>query len=123
MPARHLSAALRLEHGLPILELQGELDDFGEATLNAAFQNAESLDPPAILLDLSRVGYINSKGIALIVVLLARTRRAGRQMLAWGLSEHYQEILAITRLSEYIAIHADEQSALATLLAPAQAGA
>jgi hypothetical protein len=36
-----------------------------------------------------------------------------------GLSEHYRQILALTRLDEAIAIHDDERAALAAAASPA----
>ena len=57
--------------------------------------------------------YINSTGIALIVGLLARARAAKRRLLACGLSEHYVEIFAITRLADFISVLPDEESAIA----------
>ena len=52
----------------------------------------------------ARVGYINSTGIALVVRLLADARRDGRTVRAVGLTEHYQEIFRITRLSDFMEI-------------------
>ena len=62
----------------------------------------------SIVLDFSELDYMNSGGIGLLVTLLVRTQRAGQKLLAVGLSEHYRQILALTRLDEAIAIHDDE---------------
>ena len=50
------------------------------------------------------MGYINSTGIALVVRFLAEARRDGRTVRAIGLTEHYQEIFRITRLSDFMEI-------------------
>ena len=47
------------------------------------------------------------------MTLLVRTQRAGQKLLAVGLTDHYRQILALTRLDEAIAIHDDEPAALA----------
>jgi anti-sigma B factor antagonist len=47
------------------------------------------------------------------VTLLVRAQRTGTRLLATGLSEHYRQILSITRLDEAIEIHDDETAALA----------
>jgi anti-anti-sigma factor len=60
-----------------------------------------------IVLDIEATEYINSTGIALIVRLLAEARRDGRPVRASGLSDHYQEIFRITRLSDFIALDDD----------------
>ena len=62
------------------------------------------LNQVLILLNFQEVDYINSTGIALIVGLLAQARKSHRRLVVCGLSEHYQEIFRITRLSDFIEI-------------------
>ena len=59
------------------------------------------------MLDFGRLDYMNSGGIGLLVTLLVRVQRQGQRLMAVGLSEHYRQILALTRLDEAIGIHAD----------------
>ena len=56
---------------------------------------------------------MNSSGIALIVELLRRARERGQALLACGLSDHYRHIFEVTRLTDYIEIHEDEDGAIA----------
>ena len=63
------------------------------------------------MLDFSDVAYINSTGIALIVGLLAQARAGGREVDAIGLTDHYREIFHITRLSDFMTIRDQDQSA------------
>lgn len=113
MPGQHLEAGLRQMPGATILTLRGEIDGFAEDALNRAYAAAEESGAGAIILNLRDVRYINSKGIALLVVLLKRARQAHRRVLAYGLCEHFQEIFTITRLSDHIGLYEDEKSALA----------
>jgi anti-anti-sigma factor len=108
-----LEATIRRQPGLAIIDLRGDIDGDTENVLENAYNQAEKNNPAAILLNFAGVDYINSKGIALIVVLLRRATSAGRQLLACSLSDHYREIFQITRLSDYITVCTDEQSALA----------
>ncbi len=80
--------------------------------MNAAYAEAEAKNPETILLNFEEVDYINSTGIALIVSLLAKARASKRRLLAYGLSDHYVEIFNITRLSDFVSILPDEESAL-----------
>jgi anti-anti-sigma factor len=64
------------------------------------------------LLNFNQVDYINSTGIALVVAILAQTRRDRIALVACCLSEHYQEMFRITRLSDFIAVFANEENAL-----------
>ncbi len=112
MPTKQLEASIRFESDLAILDLHGEIDGFAESALDAAYSEAESKQPPTIVLNFSDVGYINSTGIALIVGLLARARKDHRQLIIFGLNEHYKEIFHITRLADFMSIFPDEQSAI-----------
>src|SRR5438093_13220679 len=113
MPAKSLEAQVRHQPRVAIVDLQGEIDSFAEDVLNAAYAEAESRDANVILLNFSKVDYINSTGIALIVSLLARARKSKRRLLAYGLSNHYVEIFQITRLVDFMNVFPDEVSALA----------
>ena len=117
MPAEHLKATVRQEPGIAVIDLTGEINGFAEEALDAAYADAERNDPEAILLNFERVDYINSTGIALIVSLLARARASKRRLLACNLSEHYVEIFDITRLSDFMSVLPDEESAIAEVSA------
>jgi anti-anti-sigma factor len=103
---------VRREPGGVVLDLRGEINGFGQEVLDAAYAEAEAKDPDAILLNFERVDYINSTGIALIVGLLAKARASKRRLLAYGLSDHYVEIFDITRLSDFVSVFPDEESAM-----------
>ena len=86
------------------LRLSGDLNARADETLAAAYARVAALGPRRVSLDFGRVGYINSTGIALVVRFLADARRDGRTVRAIGLTEHYQEIFRITRLSDFMEI-------------------
>jgi anti-sigma B factor antagonist len=95
-----------------VLDLAGDLRADAREDLEAAYVDAAAREPQAVVLNFSDVGYVDSTGIALLVGLLARARRDGRELSAYGLTDHYREIFAITRLSEFIHVYDDEPSAL-----------
>lgn len=111
--AAPLEAIVRQQPNAAIIDLKGDIDGAGEDTLQKAYGEAVAQKPPAVLLNFAEVGYINSKGIALIVMLLAQARKSGTRLLTTGLSPHYIEIFNITRLSDFMKIYPDEQAALA----------
>lgn len=114
MSRKPFHAHVRTQPGVAMIDLHGEIDAFAEAGLNAAYTQAESDNPAKIILNFSAVHYVNSTGIALIVGLLARARKAHRQLDVFGLSDHYVEIFQITRLADFMTIFPDEASALQT---------
>jgi anti-sigma B factor antagonist len=112
MAVRHLNVEVRLEPDVAVLDLMGEINGFAEEALNAAYAEADAKDTKTILLNFEGVDYINSTGIALIVGLLAKARVSKRRLVAYGLSDHYVEIFEITRLSDFMGVFPDEESAM-----------
>jgi anti-sigma B factor antagonist len=113
-------ASVRRQPGIAIIDLRGEIDAFAEKVLlDNAYGEAIRETPKTIVLNFSQVNYINSKGIALIVGLLAKARQAGIRVVVYGLSSHYVEIFQITRLSDFMAIFPDEATALKSVPLPA----
>ncbi len=112
MAVRHLSVEVRLEPDVAVLDLMGEITGFAEEALNTAYAEADAKDTKTILLNFEEVDYINSTGIALIVGLLAKARVFQRRLVAYGLSDHYVEIFEITRLSDFMSVFPDEESAM-----------
>lgn len=96
-----------------IIDIEGEVSAGAEHTLMDAYAQIDSQSTRAILLNFSQMEYMNSSGIGLLVTLLIRVNRQKQQLLAYGLSEHYQHIFKLTRLSDVIHLYATEQDALA----------
>lgn len=96
-----------------IIEIQGEVTGGAEETLMAAYGTAVEQGARTVILDFSRLEYMNSSGIGLLVTLLIRCNRQKQRLLCYGLSEHYRQIFDLTRLSEAIEIYGTESEALA----------
>ena len=93
------------------IAIGGDVTSAGEGQLMAAYVRATADGARVIVLDFGHLEYMNSGG--LLVTMLVRARRGGQRLMAVGLSEHYRQILALTRLDEAIGIHASEAEALA----------
>jgi anti-anti-sigma factor len=104
--------ALRRRGGVAVLDIVGDIDRDADAPLQRAYDEAVAEGGSAVLLNFDEVGYINSTGIAVIVGLLARARKERQTISACGLTEHYRHIFSITRLSDFIGIYTDEDSAV-----------
>jgi anti-sigma B factor antagonist len=111
--AATLETTVRHQPNAAVIDMKGDIDGASEDALQKAYNEALKQKPNAVLLNFREVGYINSKGIALIVMLLAQARKSGTRLLTTGLSPHYIEIFNITRLSDFMKFYPDEQSALA----------
>jgi anti-anti-sigma factor len=108
-----LAAEVRHEGRSGLIDLIGDLDGEAGATLSTAYDEASAGGAERLVLNFERMGFMNSSGIALVVELLARARGAGLSVHAVGLTDHYRRIFEITRLSDFVTIHADEAGAVA----------
>ncbi|HEX2234971.1 MAG TPA: STAS domain-containing protein [Actinomycetota bacterium] len=113
MTTRELEASTRVDAGVAVIDLHGEINRSSEAVLGAAYADAAAGDAGTVLLNFADVAYINSTGIAVIVGFLGRARSDGRRVIACALSDHYREIFEITRLSDFMPIYDDEANAVA----------
>jgi anti-sigma B factor antagonist len=95
------------------IAIGGDVTSASEVQLIDAYDLASAGGARVIVLDFGHLEYMNSGGIGLLVTLLVRVQRQGQRLMAVGLSEHYRQILALTRLDEAIGIHATEAEALA----------
>ena len=96
-----------------IVDIQGEVTSGSEGVLMEAYE--QTGETPVVVLNFTRLEYMNSGGIGLLVTLLVRANRQRRKLFAFGLSDHYRQIFELTRLDEAITIHDDESSALAAV--------
>jgi anti-sigma B factor antagonist len=96
-----------------ILRIEGDVTSASEGDLMAAYAAIADSGTKVVVLDFSRLAYMNSGGIGLLVTLLVRAQRGGVRLVATGLTDHYRQIFELTRLDEAIAIHDDEAAAVA----------
>jgi len=94
-----------------VIDIQGEVTATAENVLMDAY--AQASNARAIILNFTRMEYMNSSGIGLLVTLLIRVNRQKQKLLTYGLTDHYKQIFMLTRLNEAIGIHNSEAEALA----------
>jgi len=123
MTVNEASVGVRRRGDVAVLDIVGDIDRDADAPLQQAYDGAVATGAASVLLNFGEVGYINSTGIAVIVGLLARARKERRVISAYGLSEHYRHIFSITRLSDFISVYTDEDSAVGGASATAVDGA
>ena len=103
----------KINADVSVIDITGSVTRSGEAALSNAYRQASGENTKGIILNFEKLDYMNSSGIGLLVTLLVRANRARQQLYACGLTEHYQDIFAVTRLNEAIHIYPDEASAIA----------
>lgn len=98
--------------GVCVIDIEGEITAFAEPVLAEAFAQASGGDTKTVVLNFEGMDYMNSGGIGLLVTTLIRANRNKQEMRAFGLSDHYKEILSLTRLDEAIHVFDGEDAAV-----------
>ncbi len=98
-----------------VVDIKGEITSFAENVLMDAYAKASGNGASAIILNFNDLEYMNSGGIGLLVTMLIRANRQKQSLLAYGLTEHYQQIFELTRLNEAIQIFGSEAEAVAAV--------
>ena len=68
-----------------------------------------------ILLDFTKVDYINSSGIALVIQLLIEASNSGQKVYAFGLSAHFVKVFTMVGITKYAGLYPGQAEALAAL--------
>lgn len=105
----------KIDDQTALIHISGDVTASSEPALMDAYARAGE-KTRNVILDFSRLEYMNSGGIGLLVTLLVRANRQKQRLMATGLNEHYRQIFELTRLDEAIAIHADVASALSAVV-------
>jgi len=79
------------------------------ASLNAIIDEK----PPRLVVDLSRVPYVDSSGLAVLIGAMQSLEHEGGRFMLAGAQEAVRLILATARLDEYFQVFPDVESALA----------
>ena len=114
-PEKKLNANVRKVSAYAnVIDIQGELTSFGEKELTEAYARAVQGNVRTVIFNFTDLAYMNSLGIGMLVTLLIRARREGKNIVGYWLSEHYREIFAMIRLNQVIAIYTTEEITLAS---------
>jgi anti-sigma B factor antagonist len=98
-----------------VLALEGEIDLHRSPQLKQELSAIIDRQPGCILVDLSRVSYMDSSGLAVFVEALQRLSGSGGKFGLFGLGQSVRHIFEIARLDQVFRIFPDESAARAAL--------
>ena len=87
-------------NGLVHVALMGELDLSTVAMVQEELRKVEADAPPTVVVDLSRLTFLDSTGLRCIVTADERARDEGRRVVIVRGPDPVQRVFAITRLEE-----------------------
>ncbi len=105
----------RAGHAVPVLRFEGDIASTSKYAVLGAYHMLPKKDAQSILLDFTKVDYINSSGIALVIQLMIEASNAGQKVAAFGLSPHFSKVFTMVGITKYAQLFASEVEALAAL--------
>jgi anti-sigma B factor antagonist len=97
-------------NGLVHLALVGELDLSTVAKVQEELRRIEASSPATVVVDLSKLTFLDSTGLRCIVTADERAREEGRRMVVVRGPDAVQRVFAITRLEERLEMVDDASS-------------
>ncbi|MBI4689343.1 MAG: STAS domain-containing protein [Nitrospirae bacterium] len=103
----------RVVRDIGFMDIKGDIIAFVGDELYAAAKELISNGCKRICLNLSQVPFINSSGIASLIVLNTKTNESGMtELWAYGLTPHFKKIFGMVGLTSYIKLYDGEEEIL-----------
>ena|SRR5579883_69884 len=97
-----------------VMRFEGDITSASEEAVLGKYRALEA-GTNKILLDFSKVPYLNSSGIALVIQLLMAANKATQKVVCFGLSAHFVKVFTMLGLAKYTSLQADETAARAAV--------
>ena len=98
---------------ITVLRFVGDITSTSEAVVLGTYEGLSPETSQRILLDFSKVEYLNSSGIALIIQLMYAASKKGQAIQTFGLTPHFQKVFTMVGITKYTRLHPDEATACA----------
>jgi anti-sigma B factor antagonist len=95
-----------------VLPLEGEIDLHVSPQIGASLASMIAEKPSDVVVDLSKVTYIDSSGLAVLIEAMQNVARYGGKFALSGLQDGVRPIFEIARLDQVFRIFPDTASAL-----------
>jgi anti-sigma B factor antagonist len=95
-----------------VLRFQGDITSTSQAAVLGTYEGLPT-SVKLILLDFSKVEYLNSSGIALIIQMMIAAGKHGQTIKTFGLTPHFQKVFTMVGITRYTSLHPDEAAACA----------
>ncbi|MGC1616890.1 MAG: STAS domain-containing protein [Candidatus Acidiferrum sp.] len=97
-----------------IFDVTGDIDLANSpAVRKALLREVKEKRTPRVVMNLSKVRYIDSSGVASLVEGLKASRDVGSRFILFGLSTSAREVLQLSRLLKIFEVYDNEEQALA----------
>jgi anti-sigma B factor antagonist len=98
-----------------VLPLEGEVDLHVSPRISTALAAMIEQKPPRLVVDLSKVTYIDSSGLAVLIEGMQNVEAYGGKFILAGIQENVKPIFEIARLDQVFIIFPHVDAALAAI--------
>lgn len=109
-----MSVKIEPKSGLIVCYIDGEVDINSSPDIKKSFDRLISKKTPKIVINLSKVTYVDSSGLATLVELLKNMKAYSGRMRLVGLTPKIKSLFEITKLEKLFEIMINEDEAIST---------
>ena len=102
-------------HPVSVLRFEGDIASTSKEAVLGTYQALSKEKYKLILLDFTKVDYINSSGIALVIQMLIEAANSGQKVYAYGLSPHFTKVFTMVGITKYAGLFPTQDAAMAAL--------
>jgi anti-sigma B factor antagonist len=102
-------------HPVTVLRYEGDIASTSKEAVLGTYQSLPKQTSKLVLLDFTKVDYINSSGIALVIQMLIEASNSGQKVYAFGLSAHFTKVFTMVGITKYAGLFPSQADALAAL--------
>lgn len=87
-----------------ILHIKGDVTASSESSFSEAYKNLNHQETAKIIFKFRENAYINSGGIAVLIQILAETKKNSQDVAIVGLSDHFEKIFNMVGITKFARI-------------------
>ncbi len=109
-----MNTNLEVVDDITVIELLGESLDVVSSEEVKGRLCGLAAEHPRLVVDLNRVGFLDSSGCGALVTVQHRCREAGGELLLCNISDPVRTVLDITRLTRIVSVYPTREAAVAS---------
>lgn len=98
--------------GVTVLQLRGSFDTYTAPIVENFFQKIDTDPIPRVIINLTNVNFIDSRGLATLIIALKRCCQQQGDLALCGLRESISTIFELTNLDKVFNIYVTEKEAV-----------
>ena len=102
-------------HPVAVLRFEGDIASTSKDAVLGTYQALPKETSKLVLLDFTKVDYINSSGIALVIQMMIEAANSGQKVYAFGLSAHFTKVFTMVGITKYAGLFPTQAEALTAL--------